>query len=88
MNELASRLIVLRIPAEDENYVFRIAELSERRAREVENDILTGNMVASEIDQTFGRPMDLAHAVKRPHEFYTVIQPPPSVPEPLLITAD
>ncbi len=77
MNQVANRLLVLRLPAEDENYIFRIAELPAVRAGEVERKIRGGKMIDHEIDQTFGHEMNLAQAVRAlPHENYTVIQPP------------
>ena len=77
MTQVENRLLVLRLPAEDDNYVFRIAELPASQAGEVERNLRSGKMIYREIEQTFGDAMDLAQAVRAlPHENYTVIQPP------------
>ena len=77
MAEVESRLLVLRLPAEDDNYVFRIAELPATQAGEVERNLRSGKMIDRDIEKTFGDAMNLAQAVRAlPHENYTVIQPP------------
>jgi hypothetical protein len=80
MQDATSKLLVLRTPADDENYTFRLAELPADRAAEVEQMVRDGrwSAAARSIGSLLGEPLNIKEILHRlPHQNYTVLSPEP-----------
>ena len=67
MVDEANELLVLRIPAVDQNYAFRLAELPAPQAAEVAHLVSSGGWpsLSSAVQEVFSEPMNLREVLRR-----------------------